>query len=156
MWGSMAYTTAEARQELLDTVAQAANQLGFALACLAEAYEQLDEYNGDRLEDACFRPVQMAYGRAKRTHAEFAGRYGLQAAAFEQQATGIPSQGAAVFIERAVEAAGAADRTLAELQDSMLPVEAGDEALRAGLKSVREPLSGLPGKAREFLRGLGR
>jgi hypothetical protein len=26
----------------------------------------------------------------------------------------------------------------------MLPVEAGDEALRAGLKAVREPLGGLP------------
>ncbi|HEY6776496.1 MAG TPA: hypothetical protein VI122_08310 [Thermoleophilaceae bacterium] len=152
----MAYTISEARQELLDTVAQAANELGFAGACLAEAYEQLDEYNGDRLEEDCFRPVQLAYGRAKRTHTEFAGRYGLQAATFEQQAAGIPSQGAAAFIERAVEAAGAADRTLAELQDSMLPVEAGDAELRAGLKAVREPLSGLAGKAREFLRGLGR
>jgi hypothetical protein len=38
----------------------------------------------------------------------------------------------------------------------MLPVEAGDEELRAGLKSVREPLGGLPGKARDILRGLGR
>jgi hypothetical protein len=39
----MAYTTSEARQELLDTVAQATNELGFASACLAEAHEQLDE-----------------------------------------------------------------------------------------------------------------
>lgn len=152
----MTYTTSEARQELLDTVAEAANQLGFASAALAEAYEQLDEYNGDRLEDECFRPVQTAYGRAKRTHAEFARRYGLEAAVFPQPETGIPSQGAAVFVERAVEAAGAADHTLAELQDSMLPVEAGDEELRAGLKAVREPLGSLPVKAREFLRGLGR
>jgi hypothetical protein len=152
----MAYTTQEARQELLDTVAQAANDLGFAGACLAEAYEQLDEYNADRLEEECFRPVQAAYGRAKRTHIEFARRYGLQAAAFEQQPPGLPSQGAAIFIERAVDAAGAADHALSELQDSMLPVEAGDEELRAGLKAVREPLSGLPGKARELLRGLGR
>jgi hypothetical protein len=53
----MAYTTSEARRELLDTVAQAANELGFASACLAEAYERLDEYNGDRLEAECFRPV---------------------------------------------------------------------------------------------------
>jgi hypothetical protein len=43
----MAYTTSEARRELLDTVAQAANELGFASACLAEAYERLDDYNGD-------------------------------------------------------------------------------------------------------------
>ena len=83
----MAYTTSQARQELLDTVAQAANELGFASACLAEAYEQLDEYNGDRLEAECFRPVQMAYGRAKRTHSEFAARHGLRAAAFEPQPT---------------------------------------------------------------------
>jgi hypothetical protein len=39
----MAYTSSEARQELLDTLAQAANELGFAGACLGEAYEQLDE-----------------------------------------------------------------------------------------------------------------
>jgi hypothetical protein len=76
----MAYTTSEARQELLDTLAAAADDLGFASACLAEAYEQLDEYNADRLEADCFRPVQMAYGRAKRTHTEFARRHGLQAA----------------------------------------------------------------------------
>jgi hypothetical protein len=152
----VAYTTSEARQEVLDTVAQAANELGFASACLAEAYEQLDEYNGDKLETECFRPVQMAYGRAKRTHTEFARRHGLQAAAFEPQPTGLASQGAASFVARAVEAVGVADRTLAGLQDSMLPVEAGDEELRAGLKAVREPLGGLPGTARDFLRGLGR
>jgi hypothetical protein len=152
----MAYTTAEARQELLDTVARAANELGLASACLAEAYEQLDEDSGDRLEDDCFRPVQIAYGRAKRVHTEFAGRHRLQAAVFEQQPTGLPSQGATAFIERAVEAIGAADRTIAGLQDSMLPVEAGDQELRAGLKSIRDPLASLPGKARQFLRGLGR
>ena len=152
----MAYTTSEARQELLDTVAEAADELGFASACLAEAYERLDEHNGDRLEAECFRPVQMAYGRAKRTHTEFAVRHGFPAAAFEPQPTGLPSQGAAGFIARAVEAVGVADRTVAGLQDSMLPVEAGDEELRAGLKAVREPLASVPGRARDFLRGLGR
>jgi hypothetical protein len=152
----VAYTISEARQELLDTVAQAANELGFASACLSEAYEQLDEHSAERLEDECFRPVQMAYGRAKRTYTEFAGRHGLQTAAFEQQPAGLASQGVAGFIARAVEAVGAADRTLAGLQDSMLPVEAGDAELRAGLEAVREPLGGLPGKAREFLRRLGR
>jgi hypothetical protein len=153
----MAYTTSEARQELLDTVAQAANELGLASACLAEAYEQLDEASGDRLEEESFRPVQIAYGRAKRAHSEFAGRHGLQAATFEQQQpAGLVSQGAAVFIERAVDAVGAADRTLAGLQDSMLPVEVGDQELRAGLKSIREPLGSVPARARQFLRGLGR
>jgi hypothetical protein len=153
----VAFTTAEGQQELLDTIAQAANELGFAGACLAEAYEQLDEQSGDRLEEACFRPVQRAFGRAKRTHTEFARRHGLRSAAFDAPpTTGLASQGAAGFIARAVEAVGVADQTLADLQDSMLPIEAGDEELRAGIEAVREPLSLLPGRAREFLRGLGR
>jgi hypothetical protein len=150
------YTTSELRQELLDSLARAASELGFASACLAEAYEQLDEHSAERLEEECFRPVQMAFGRAKRTHSGFADRSGLQAAAFEQRPTGLASQGPAAFIERAVEAVGAADRELAGLQDSMLPVEAGDAELRAGLKAVRESLGALPRNAREFLRGLGR
>lgn len=100
--------------------------------------------------------MQTAYGRAKRVHAEFAARHGLETGAFERPPTGLPSQGAAVFVERAAEAAAAADRTLAELQDSMLPVEAGDPELRAGLTSIREPLGDLPSRARQFLRGLGR
>lgn len=152
----MAYTTAEARQELLDTLAEAANELGFASACLTEAYEVLDEDTADTLEEQCFRPVQVAYGRAKRTHSEFAGRHGLQAVGFEQQPTGLPSQGPAGFVERAVEAVGEADRGLAGLQDSMLPVEAGDGELRAGLKAIREPLGAVPGNARTLLRRLGR
>jgi hypothetical protein len=152
----MAYTSSEARQELLDTVAQAASRLGFAGACLAEAYEQLDEDSGDRLEEELFRPVQLASGRAQRTNSEFADRYGLRAPALEEQPTGLASQGAAAFVERAVEAVDEANNTLGELQDSMLPVEAGDEELRAGLRSVREPLGHLPGTARAFLRGVGR
>jgi hypothetical protein len=152
----MAYTTAEARRDLLEAIADAASRLGFAAASLSEAYEQLDEQSGERLEDACFRPVQAAYGRAKRTHAAFAARHGLEVGTVSQQEVGLPSQGAAMFVERAVEAAGEADHILAELQDSMLPVEAGDEELRAGLKAVREPLGALPLKARDFLRGLGR
>ncbi len=152
----MAYTTAEARQELLDTIAEAATELGLASACLAEAYEQLDEQSADRLEEECFRPVQVAFGRAKRCHSQFADRHGLEPAGFPPVAAGLPSQGAAGFVESAIEAVGAADRTLSGLQDSMLPVEAGDEELRAGIKAAREPLGGLGAKAREFLRGLGR
>lgn len=152
----MAYTTAEARQELLEALAEAASELGLAGACLSEAYEQLDEQSGDRLEEACFRPVQMAFGRAKRTYTGFADRHGLDAPDLEQVGAGLPSQGAAAFVEHAVEAAGAADRTLAGLQDSMLPVEAGDEELRDGIKTIREPLGPVPAAAREFLRGLGR
>ena len=149
-------TTEDARQELLDAIAAAARELGLASACLAEAYEQLDEQSADRLEDECFRPVQLALGRAKRCHAEFAARHGFDDAVFTPVAAGLLSQGAAAFVEHAVEAAEAADQTLASLQDSMLPVEVGDEELRAGIKSARDPLVGFAGKAKEFLRGLGR
>jgi hypothetical protein len=152
----MTYTTSDARQQLLDTLAEAADALGFALACLAEAYDKLDEHNGDRLEEQLFQPVQGAYGRAKATHSEFAARHGLAAAAFEQQEAGVSPRGAAGFIDQAVEAVAEADRELAELQDSMLPVEAGDPQLRSGLAEVRERVRGLPASARELLRTLGR
>jgi hypothetical protein len=152
----MAYATSEARQQLLDTLAEATDALGFALACLAEAYDKLDEQNGDRLEEQLFGPVQSAYGRAKATHSEFAGRHGLPGRTFEQQSAGVSPRRAPGFIDQAVEAVSEADRTLAELQDSMLPVEAGDAELRAGLTTVRERVRGLPGTARELLRTLGR
>jgi hypothetical protein len=152
----MAYAISEARQQLLDTVAEAADELGFALACLAEAYDKLDEHNGDRLEQALFGPVQRAYGRAKRSHAEFAARHGLARRGFEQASAGVSSTGAPGYVERAVDAVGEADRALAELQDSMLPVEAGDQALRTELADVRDRLAGLPARARELRRTLGR
>jgi hypothetical protein len=152
----MAYTTSEARRQLLDALAEATDDLGFALACLAEAYDKLDSHNGDRLEEELFRPVQVAYGRAKLTHAEFAERHGLPGRGFEQHSAGVSSRGATGFIDRAVEAVAAADRALAALQDSMLPVEAGDAALRSGLVDVRERVRGLPARARELLRTLGR
>jgi len=78
----MAYTTADARQQLLDGLARAIDEIASALASLGEAYEQLDEQKADELEQELFRPVQMAYGRAKRSHAEFARRHGLPARPF--------------------------------------------------------------------------
>ena len=152
----MAYTTSDARQQLLETLAEATDDLGFALACLAEAYDRLDELNGDRLEEELFHPVQLAYGRAKASHAEFAERHRLPGRTFEQQAAGVSAAGAPGFIERALGAVGRADQALADLQDSMLPVEAGDAALRAGLVAVREQVRCLSGKARELQRTLGR
>jgi hypothetical protein len=152
----VAYTTAEARGELLEAVAQAAAELAFAGTALTEAYDQLDEQSGDRLEAELFRPVQLASGRAQRAETEFAARHNLDPLAREQGSTGLPSQGAAGFVGRAAEAVAEADRVLAELQDSMLPVEAGDEQLRSALRAVREPLTGLPEKARAFLGGVGR
>jgi hypothetical protein len=152
----MAFTTAEGRQQLLDTMAEATDELEFALACLGEAYELLDDTNSDALEDKLFGPVQVAYGRSKRTYTEFAGRHGLKTRAPTPGTDALGVDTAAGFLERAVEAVGIANTSLAELQDSMLPIEAGDEALRAGLTSVRERLDGLPEQARNFTRTLGR
>jgi hypothetical protein len=152
----MAYIGREARQDLLDAIADATNELGGALAALGAAYEQLDEQSADRLEEALFRPVQLAYGRARRTHAGFAERHGLPGRTFEPASAGLPSQGVRGFLDNAVEAIAMADGGLADLQDSMRPVEVGDAELRAGLAEVRELLSPLEERARRFLAGYGR
>jgi hypothetical protein len=152
----MAYTTADARQQLLDTIAEAADKLGVALAALSEAYERLDERNADAVEEALFRPTQMAYGRARRAHAAFADRHGLPGRTFEAAIAGAPAKGAKGFLDSAVSAIADADRLLATLQDSMLPVEVGDVEVRADLEQVRSLLAGLGGRARELERTLGR
>jgi hypothetical protein len=152
----MAYVAAEARQQLLDDLGRATDELGVALAALGAAYEQLDERNADRLEEELFRPVQLAYGRARRTHAGFAERHGLQGRTFETASAGLPSQGVKGFLDNAVDAVGKADSAIAEIQDSMMPVEVGDAELRAGLAEVRETVGTLRSRAREFVRTFGR
>jgi hypothetical protein len=150
------YTTADARGQLLETVADAAEHLGVAIASLSEAYELLDEHNADRLEEELFGPVQLAYGRARRAHAAFAERHELPGRTFEPAPAGAPSHGIKGFVESAVEAIGRADQELATLQDSMLPVEVGDAELRADLEQIRTLLGGLGSRARELERTLGR
>jgi hypothetical protein len=150
------YTTADARKQLLDTVAEAADALGAALASLTEAYEQLDELSGDAVEEQLFRPVQMAYGRARRAHASFAERHGLPGRPFEPAVAGAPSKGVKGFLDSASASVGDADRTLATLQDSMLPVEVGDLQLRGDLEEVRSLLRGLGARAHEIVRTFGR
>ena len=152
----MAYTTADARQQQLDTLAEVIEEIGFGLASLGEAYEQLDAQKADELEQELFRPVQMAYGRGKRIHAEFAARYGLPGRTFEPVFPGAPSRGVKGFLDSAVEAAGKADSVLATLQDSMLPVEVGDAELRAGLAEVRTLVADVHARARRFVSLLGR
>jgi hypothetical protein len=152
----MAYVSAEARQVLLEVVARAADDLALALASLEAAYERLDTHTAERLEEQLFRPVQLAYGRARRTYSGFATRHGLPARSFEQRSPGPPSTGVKGFLEHAVEAAGSAEAALAELQDSMMPVEVGDAELRAGLAEVRDLLGGVRESARELMRTLGR
>ncbi len=152
----MAITTREARTQILDELAAAVDRIALAVACLGEAYEQLSVGPADRLEAELYRPVQKAYGRGKRAHSQFAQRTGFEPRAFEPPPPGVRSQGVKAFVERAVVAAAEADRGIADLQDSMLPIESGDGELRAGLTEVRDLLRELPGNAREFLRTLGR
>jgi hypothetical protein len=152
----MTYSAAEGRQQLLDEMADAADEMAVAIAALGGAYELLDEVSGDRLEEALFRPAQLAYGRLKRAHAAFAERHGLPARSFAAAESGAPSHGVAGFVEVASQAAERADLVLAELQDSMLPVEVGDADLRAALAEVRRLIGTVPQQARELQRTLGR
>jgi hypothetical protein len=152
----VARTALEAREQILTDLAVAIDQIALASACLGQAYERLDELTADRLEEELFRPVQKAFGRAKRTHSQFAARFGLPAREFDSPSAGLPSQGVKLFVERAVAASAEAGRTVAALQDSMLPIEAGDAELRTALAEVRGLLDAVPRRAAEFLRTLGR
>lgn len=152
----MAYTSESARTQLLDQLADAVDQLAIALAALGEAYEEVDEQTADQLEEALFRPVQGAYGRARRTHAEFAGRHGLPARTFAPGSVVAHSADPRVHLERAIAAAEQADHVVAEMQDSMLPVEVGDRELRDGLTETRELIAAVPASGRQLLRTLGR
>jgi hypothetical protein len=152
----MSFTNEEGRRQLLDEVDGAVGELATALACLSEAYEALDEDTADRLEAEMFRPVQAAYGRVRRARAEFAQRYGLDAKDLDGASGEVAVQEARRYIERAVEAAEAADQQIAELQDSMLPVDVGDSEVRAGLAETRTLIAGVPAHGRRLLRTLGR
>jgi hypothetical protein len=151
----MSYVAAEARQELLDAIADAADDIAYALAALGEAFDALDEPTGDRLEEQLFRPVQHAYGRIQRTHAEFAGRHQLPTRTFAPANQPAPAR-PGLLVEDASEAALEADDKLATLQDSMKPIEVGDAELRAGLAEVRRQLDLVTQRAPAFTRTLGR
>lgn len=152
----MAYTAAEGRQELLDTLADATSRIGLALESLSAAYEQLDEQTAGRLEEELFGPTQRAFGRAKRAYAEFAERHGLAAGAFEPQSSGLPSIGARGFVDDAVAALAEAGTALASLQDSPLWIEVADAELRAAVAEIRGLVDALPNRARDLVRTLGR
>jgi hypothetical protein len=152
----MSYTTAEGREQVLGDLAVAIEHIADALATLGEAYEQLDERAADLLEEQLFRPVQSAYGRARRTYSDFAARSNLRARTFEPHSPGPAHQTVATLVTRSVDAVHDADQSIAELQDSMLPVEVGDPELRAGLSAVRETLSTVALRARDLSRGFGR
>ena len=152
----MAYTEAEARQQLLDAIAVAIDEIAASLASLGVAYELLDDVHADDLEEQLFRPVQRAFGRSKRTYAGFAERHRLTVREFATPASRTPSTGVKGLIGGAVAAVGRADMELVALQDSLMPIEVGDAELRAGLSEVRELIGGLSGRARTFVRTFGR
>ena len=152
----MAITAREAREKILDDLGDAVDHLAASVAALGDAYELLTVGPADRLESELYRPIQKAFGRGKRTHAQFAERCELLGREFTSPPPGRPSQGVKSFIERAVVTSAEADRGIADLQDTMLPIESGDAELRAGLAEVRDLLAGLPTAAREFQRSLGR
>lgn len=152
----MAYSTAEGRQQLLDQLADAIDEIGFALAALGAAYEQLDVATADKLEEELFGPVQRGYGQAKRTYAAFAEQAGLETQGFDAQEAGLPSTGAKGFIDEAVNAISTAGGNLATLQDSPMLLEVGDIELRKGLSEIRATIGDLPNVARELVRRLGR
>jgi hypothetical protein len=152
----MTYSSAEGRGQILDAIVAAAEEIAVALALLSEAYEHLDERTAERLEEQLFQPIQAAYGRAKRVCGGFAQRYELEDRTFVSPSQVAPTNDTKGLIGAAVDAASRADGTLAELQDSMLPVEVGDVELRAGVSEVRELLGAVRLRARELVRVLGR
>jgi hypothetical protein len=152
----MPISSQEAREQIAGDLAAAVERLGFAVASLGEAYEQLSVDAADRLEEKLFRPAQRALGRCKRALVGFERSTGVSVPEPPEQPPGPPSLGARGFVEHAVLAAVEADRRIAELQDSMLPIEFGDPELRAALGEVRELLAELPTAEREFIRTLGR
>jgi hypothetical protein len=152
----MTYVADQARQDLLDIVADQIDSIGRGLESLGAAYEALDETTADRLEEQLFRPVQTAYGRLQRTHNGFAERFGLPTRTFAPADSSSPGRSVSDHLDRALSAIADADIGLSTLQDSMMPVEVGDPELRAGLADVRSLLGDVPGRAREFARTLGR
>jgi hypothetical protein len=152
----VAYTTIEGRERLLTALADAIDEVGAVLAYVGAAYEQLDDQSADRLEEDLFGPVQRAYGRAKRTHSEFAARHGLVPRSIPAPAEPPGSIGGRELIEQAAATAQRVNEALATLQDDQALVEVGDVELRSGVAAVREGIGGVPHAATEILRTLGR
>ena len=152
----MTYLAAEARQRLLDEIADAIDELGRALSALGAAYELLDERSADRLEDELFGPVQKAYGRAKRTHADFAVRHGCRGARSRSRRRAPPRATRGSSSSARSRPSRRPRRLFVELQDSMMPVQVGDPELRAGLADVRGLIDTALAAAPQFLRTLGR
>lgn len=151
----MSYSSAEGRTRILADTAAAVEVLASAMASVGEAYEHLDERSGEQVEEQLFRPLQGAYAHLRRAHAAFAGRVGLAAVVAGTPVVPAPT-GAGQALGQAAEAVTEADQLIAELQDSLLPVEVGDRELRADLAAVRTALAPLPEACASVIRTLGR
>ena len=152
----MAQSTIDARRQLLDVLAGAAERLNVALGLLGAAYELLDERSAEQLEEALFGPVQHAYGRLRRTASEFAARHDLPVREFPPSPEAAPGHGLHALVEDAVLECAEADQELGDLQDTMLPVEVGDRELREGIAETRSRIAPVPDAARRLLRTFGR
>jgi hypothetical protein len=149
-------STTDARRQLLDVLAGAAEHLNVALGLLGAAYEQLDERAAERLESDLFGPVQHAYGRLRRTHAEFAARHALPSREFPPAPEAAPGHSLHELLEDTVVQVAEADDELGSLQDTMLPVEVGDRELRDGISESRSRIALVPESTRRLLRTFGR
>jgi hypothetical protein len=151
----VSYTTESGRRQILDDASAAAVPLAAALAVLGDIYDLLDEQTADRMEARLFKPLQGAYGQLRRTLTEFAARTSLPAPSFAAGPAQLPSDPHSA-IEHVADWTVEADEILAELQDTLLPVEVGDAELRAGLSGTRTAITPLPSACVELLRTLGR
>ena len=131
---SVSYIAGEARQEMLDTLGDAIDEIAAALC---------GSRRGVRSSSARFPPTGSRRScsarsrprtgvRSRPTPASPSGR-GCPAGRSLPRLQGLPSTGIRGFVDSAVESVAEADAELAELQDSMMPVEVGDPELRAGL-----------------------
>ena len=154
----MTYTAREGREQILAEMHEAAAALMGAQEALGGAYELLDDQSADRLESELYTPVGSATKAALSACASFSARYGFEQAKPEagEHVARMRGEGAREMIDAATALVGKADAVLAGLQDSMLPVEVGDQELRENLSAIRRTLAPLGGAARELERTLGR
>ena len=152
----MAYDSGQARVELLDEVGDATDDLGRGAGRSGRGLRGARRLQR-RAPGGAALPARPDGLRARAAHPQRVRRAATACpTAPSRPRPRAPSQGVKGFIDAAVSAVVRADARLAQLQDSMRPVEVGDAELRAGLSEVRRLVADVPRRASEFVRGLGR